>query len=311
MRSVWVVSVEIRVRVRRTLIMDDNLEEDQEEDGDDRDTLDMWNITVEDVERIRKFLTPNVPDIIEDVIQPLIPTTLHTTPPNEDYVAPATKPILDELLKDKILNVAMVDEETDSTRDLEELERLFVEDSYFTKIQVHSVITKPEPFIHTQPMSPLYEIFKSYKSSTKPYKVDRETKSPSSICSSRFKRKKMLWDYLSFVIGNWDGEAISMGDFNEVRDISERFGSIFNKYGTEAFNSFIVNAGLVKVPLGGCSFTWCHKSAKKMSKLDRFLISDNLMCSCPSISFTSLDRFLSDHRPIIMWEAHYDYGLIP
>nr|GEZ52252.1 putative RNA-directed DNA polymerase, eukaryota, reverse transcriptase zinc-binding domain protein [Tanacetum cinerariifolium] len=68
---------------------------------------------------------------------------------------------------------------------------------------------------------------------------------------------------------------------------------------------------LVEVPLGGYSFTWCHKSAKKMSKLDRFLISVNLMCSCPSISSTSLDRFISDHRPIIMWEAHYDYGPVP
>nr|GEW89979.1 RNA-directed DNA polymerase, eukaryota, reverse transcriptase zinc-binding domain protein [Tanacetum cinerariifolium] len=80
--------------------------------------------------------------------------------------------------------------------------------------------------------------------------------------------KKMLWNYLSNVIRNWDGEVISVGDFNEVRDNSERFGSIFNRSGAEAFNSFIVNSGLVKVPLGGCSFTWCHKSASKMSKLD-------------------------------------------
>nr|GFA02953.1 RNA-directed DNA polymerase, eukaryota, reverse transcriptase zinc-binding domain protein [Tanacetum cinerariifolium] len=35
------------------------------------------------------------------------------------------------------------------------------------------------------------------------------------------------------------------------------------------FNSFIVNAGLKEVPLGGSSFTWCRKSATKMSKLDR------------------------------------------
>ncbi|GKA16370.1 hypothetical protein Tco_0696117 [Tanacetum coccineum] len=62
----------------------------------------------------------------KDVIQPLIPTTLHTTPPNEDYVAPATKPILEKLLEDKILNVAMVDEEADPTRDLEEPERLLL-----------------------------------------------------------------------------------------------------------------------------------------------------------------------------------------
>ncbi|GJV43497.1 hypothetical protein Tco_1428033, partial [Tanacetum coccineum] len=52
---------------------------------------------------------------------------IHTTPPNDDYVAPATKSILDELLEefgDKILNVATIDEEADPTMDLEELERL-------------------------------------------------------------------------------------------------------------------------------------------------------------------------------------------
>ncbi|GKA43336.1 hypothetical protein Tco_0736060, partial [Tanacetum coccineum] len=41
---------------------DVDLEEDQEEDGDDGDIFYMWDITVEDVERIRQFLTPNVPD---------------------------------------------------------------------------------------------------------------------------------------------------------------------------------------------------------------------------------------------------------
>nr|GEV36937.1 RNA-directed DNA polymerase, eukaryota [Tanacetum cinerariifolium] len=106
--------------------------------------------------------------------------------------------------------------------------------------------------------------------------------------------------------GDSEGEVVTMRDFNEVRDNSERFGSVFNKLGAEAFNSFISNAGLVEVPLGGCSFTWCHKSATKMSKLDCFLIYDNLMCSCPSISSTSLDRCLSDHRSILMQEIHYD-----
>ncbi|GKF97951.1 RNA-directed DNA polymerase, eukaryota, partial [Tanacetum coccineum] len=66
------------------------------------------------------------------------------------------------------------------------------------------------------------------------------------------------------------------------------------------FNSFIVNAGLEEIPLGGCSFTWCHKSATKMSKLDRFLISENLMITCPNFTATSLERYLSDHRPILI-----------
>ncbi|GKD92210.1 hypothetical protein Tco_1372047 [Tanacetum coccineum] len=100
---------------------DDDSEEDQEEDGDDRHTFDMWDITVEDVERIRKFF--NIPDEIDEIVQPLIPEPIHTTPPNDDYVAPATKSILDKLLeefRDEILNVTMVDDEADfnPTKDL-------------------------------------------------------------------------------------------------------------------------------------------------------------------------------------------------
>nr|GEV00745.1 reverse transcriptase domain-containing protein [Tanacetum cinerariifolium] len=77
------------------------------------------------------------------------------------------------------------------------------------------------------------------------------------------------------------------------------------------FNSFIVNTGLEEVPLGGSSFTWCHKSATKMSKLDRFFASDNLMISCPYITSVTLDRYLSDHRPILLRESHFDYGPMP
>nr|GEZ77073.1 RNA-directed DNA polymerase, eukaryota [Tanacetum cinerariifolium] len=123
--------------------------------------------------------------------------------------------------------------------------------------------------------------------------------------------KKMLWDYLSLVITNWKGEVIIMGDFNEVRNKTERFGSVFNAQGANAFNTFISSSGLAEVPFGGCSFKWCHKSATKMSKLDRFLISERLMSSCPNISVISLDRFLSDHRPILLREFMLDYGPTP
>ncbi|GKA72159.1 RNA-directed DNA polymerase, eukaryota, reverse transcriptase zinc-binding domain protein [Tanacetum coccineum] len=48
--------------------------------------------------------------------------------------------------------------------------------------------------------------------------------------------KKMLWDYLSHVIAQWAGEVVVMGDFNEVRKKDERFGSVFNVHGANAFN---------------------------------------------------------------------------
>ncbi|GKD57156.1 hypothetical protein Tco_1290543, partial [Tanacetum coccineum] len=160
---------------------DVDLEKDQEEDVDDGDIFYMWNITVKDVERIRQFLTPNVLDVMDDIIQPLIPKTIHTTPPDEDYVAPTTKSILDDLFEEfryEILNVTMVDEgvECSHTKDLEELERLLAKDpqSHYTEIQVHSIIINPEPFIHTQLMSPLYGVFNT----SKPCKVDKDIISP-------------------------------------------------------------------------------------------------------------------------------------
>ncbi|GJW61010.1 hypothetical protein Tco_0110345 [Tanacetum coccineum] len=95
------------------------------------------DITVEDVERIKQFLTPSFPDEMDEVIQPLTPQPI--LPPNDDYVAPATKLILDELLeefRDEILNVTMVDEEADFnlTRDIEELERLLAKHPYYYRM---------------------------------------------------------------------------------------------------------------------------------------------------------------------------------
>ncbi|GKA74316.1 RNA-directed DNA polymerase, eukaryota [Tanacetum coccineum] len=120
--------------------------------------------------------------------------------------------------------------------------------------------------------------------------------------------KKMLWQYLNHMIDRLNGEVIVIGDFNEVRSQEERFGSIFNVQGAVAFNTFISSGGLVEFPTGGYSFTWSHKSASKMSKLDRFLISENLFSSCPNISAIILDRYLSDHRPILLRESSLDYG---
>nr|GEV09463.1 RNA-directed DNA polymerase, eukaryota [Tanacetum cinerariifolium] len=125
------------------------------------------------------------------------------------------------------------------------------------------------------------------------------------------KDKQTLWDFLHHEISKWKGEVIIMGDFNEVCFISDRFGSIFNEHGAHLFNSFISDSGLVEVPLGGCHFTWCLKSAKKMSKLDRFLVSKNLLVSCPHLTAITLERYLSDHHPILLRENQYDYGPTP
>nr|GEW66941.1 RNA-directed DNA polymerase, eukaryota [Tanacetum cinerariifolium] len=124
-------------------------------------------------------------------------------------------------------------------------------------------------------------------------------------------RKKLLWEYLNREIGKWKDEVVVMGDLNEVRYKSDRYGSIFNAHNADMFNSFILSSGLVEVSLGGSPFTWCHKSATKMSKLDRFLVSESLTINCPNINAITLERYLLDHRPILLRESHYDYGPTP
>nr|GEY34156.1 RNA-directed DNA polymerase, eukaryota [Tanacetum cinerariifolium] len=126
-----------------------------------------------------------------------------------------------------------------------------------------------------------------------------------------YRDKRILWDYLSHVSNQWNGDVVMMGDFNEVRHKSDRFRSVFNAHGADIFNSFINNAGLEEIQLGGSMYTWCHKSTTKMSKMDRFFVSENLLNTCPNINYITLERYLSDHRPILLRESSCDYGPIP
>ncbi|GJX84669.1 RNA-directed DNA polymerase, eukaryota [Tanacetum coccineum] len=130
-----------------------------------------------------------------------------------------------------------------------------------------------------------------------------------SFCASRLSLKEIFVGLsLKLMIIFWDGECIILGDFNEVRSENERFGTIFNDIGAKAFNHFISSSCLIDLPLEGYSFTWALKSSSKMSKLDRFLISEGLISIFSSLAAICLDRRLSDHRPILLRESFVDYG---
>nr|GFB32237.1 RNA-directed DNA polymerase, eukaryota [Tanacetum cinerariifolium] len=123
--------------------------------------------------------------------------------------------------------------------------------------------------------------------------------------------KCTLWEYISGLINRWNRETVVLGDFNEVRSEEERSGSIFNQSCARDFNCFISSSGLVDVKMEGFSFTWVHPLAKKMNKLDRFLVSDGIILGFPAITAVCLDRHLSDHHPILLNEIHTDFGPTP
>nr|GEX13910.1 RNA-directed DNA polymerase, eukaryota [Tanacetum cinerariifolium] len=61
--------------------------------------------------------------------------------------------------------------------------------------------------------------------------------------------KRVLWEYVSILLGRWNGDAILMGDFNEVRSREERRGSCFNPYSARVFDNFISSSGLVDIKM--------------------------------------------------------------
>ncbi|GJU74227.1 putative RNA-directed DNA polymerase, eukaryota, reverse transcriptase zinc-binding domain protein [Tanacetum coccineum] len=108
-----------------------------------------------------------------------------------------------------------------------------------------------------------------------------------------------------------NGSYIMFGDMNAVRNAQERFGTTLNSIEADHFNSFIDSTGLVDLPIGGRSFTWMNKAGTKLSKLDRFLISEDVTIRLPDVRITALDRLWSDHNPILLHIDKTDFGPTP
>ncbi|GKB84213.1 RNA-directed DNA polymerase, eukaryota [Tanacetum coccineum] len=123
--------------------------------------------------------------------------------------------------------------------------------------------------------------------------------------------KLALWNRLTDFMHHHNGSYIMFGDMNAVRNAQERFGTTLNSIEADHFNSFIDSTGLVDLPIGGRSFTWMNKAGTKLSKLDRFLISEDVTIRLPDVRITALDRLWSDHNPILLHIDKTDFGPTP
>nr|GFA30597.1 RNA-directed DNA polymerase, eukaryota, reverse transcriptase zinc-binding domain protein [Tanacetum cinerariifolium] len=111
--------------------------------------------------------------------------------------------------------------------------------------------------------------------------------------------KASLWNRLHEFISHNHGSYIICGDFNEVSFESDRCGSIFSQVDAQVFNSFIGNSGLTEIPMGGRLYTWMNEAGSKLSKLDRFLLSKDVVVNHPDLKAIVLDKLWSDHNPIL------------
>nr|GFB07555.1 RNA-directed DNA polymerase, eukaryota [Tanacetum cinerariifolium] len=104
----------------------------------------------------------------------------------------------------------------------------------------------------------------------------------------------------------WSGSLF--GDINVVHNENEKSGSLFSRQDENNFNSFIDNYGLIDLPLRGRLFIWMNKDGTKLSKLDRFLISEEVTDALPDVCITAIDRLWSDHNPILLHIFKSDFG---
>jgi len=89
------------------------------------------------------------------------------------------------------------------------------------------------------------------------------------------------------------------GDFNMITKLEENIGGR-NRLDPESshFKEFIQNASLIDMPFGNGTFTWSNRRAGRhqiVSKLDRFLLSDNAVHLGGDFSAAILPHTGSDH----------------
>ncbi|XP_071718070.1 uncharacterized protein [Rutidosis leptorrhynchoides] len=123
--------------------------------------------------------------------------------------------------------------------------------------------------------------------------------------------KRELWESLETLMEYKDANWVLCEDFNEVRSPSERKNCEFIERRATRFNNFIENMQLIEAPLIGRKFTRISDDGLKLSKLDRFLVSESFLQSWGDVSMISLDRGTSDHCPIFLRDKQIDFEPIP
>ncbi|XP_058741420.1 uncharacterized protein LOC131613797 [Vicia villosa] len=113
--------------------------------------------------------------------------------------------------------------------------------------------------------------------------------------------KRVLWRELLRLKNKFvDGEWLTGGDFNAVKNREEKVGRSMVGSNSEwrEFSSLIDDSGLMDVPSKGKKFSWFSGDGKSKSRIDRFLVADNIIRNWGVVGQFIGMRDISDHCPI-------------
>lgn len=123
--------------------------------------------------------------------------------------------------------------------------------------------------------------------------------------------KRLLCDELKLHMGG-DRWCI-LGDFNSIKSRGERKGVDGNSRSDEiqSFGDFVAEAELVDLPLIGRKYTWYNPDGSAMSRLDKFLVSEEWLSTWSNLSQWGLKRGVSDHCAVVLKEKELNWGPKP
>ncbi|XP_058776198.1 uncharacterized protein LOC131650510 [Vicia villosa] len=127
-------------------------------------------------------------------------------------------------------------------------------------------------------------------------------------------KKKIMWNNLLTMMERFkDGEWVMGGDFNAIKNASERKGRavMHNNREVALFADFINKTSLVDIQCKGKKFSWFSGDGKSKSRIDQFLLSNCVVNEWEIIGQFIGDRDLSDHCPIWLMSDKSNWGPKP
>ena len=124
--------------------------------------------------------------------------------------------------------------------------------------------------------------------------------------------RESFWEELGSIKGLWDCPWCVGGDFNEVLFPNERSkgGRLSNSM--RRFSDILNDLDLRDLPLQGGPYTWSGGlNDSAMSRLDRFLVTDDWESHCNKVTQRRLPRPVFDHFPIMLDSDGVRTGPVP
>ncbi|KAK9021622.1 hypothetical protein V6N11_011602 [Hibiscus sabdariffa] len=124
--------------------------------------------------------------------------------------------------------------------------------------------------------------------------------------------KTEFFEELYKVIAKFNVAWVVGGDFNTFLNPEEKLGLSLNSFSMNVFKEFVGNMQGIDLPLCGGAFTWCNnRDPPTFVRLDRFIVTADVLLKFPNICQVLLPRAISDHNAILLHYTPVNWGLKP